>query len=490
MISSKIIENAVYDLCVQANTTLNDDVFAKILDAYNKEDNEDAKYALQLILTNAKMAYEKQMPLCQDTGQVLVFVKGKCFPDDFYGAINKGVTRAYEENFYRKSVVKNAIFDRINTKTNTPCVIYTEISDKNEIEIELLIKGGGSENISEFEMLSPTASEDELVEFVVSAVKKAGAKGCPPYFIGVGIGGTMEYAGLLSKKALLLSENIDDNHKNLAEKIKNAVNELNIGAAGLGGASTALDVKLLTAFTHIACMPVAVTINCHSFRHAKCTINEPNTKFCPPSKLSFSTPHPNPLPQGARENNHNQILSIRGEEKTSTIQLIDFSTYLKVNTSDINVLKSLKQGQNILLSGVIYTARDMAHKRLLEMTENGEELPFDIKNKIIFYAGPCPSCASCVIGSIGPTTASRMDKFAPTFYRKGLLATIGKGERSEEVKAAIKETGGLYFTAIGGIACYLSEKFIKKDLIAFEDLGTEAIYRFEVRDLPLRVEFS
>ena len=456
MIDSKTIEKVVYDLCVEANTKLPDDVFAKILDAYNLETNEDAKQALGLILENAQMAYEKKMPLCQDTGQVLVFVKGKDIPSNIKEIVNNAVSKAYDENFYRKSVIKNAFFDRTNTKTNTPCVVYTEVTE-GEIEIDLLLKGGGSENVCDIKMLSPTASKDEIVEYAVSVIKKAGAKACPPYFLGIGIGGTIEYAGFLSKKALFLKENIDQNHQNLAEKIRNAVNKLEIGAAGLGGASTALDVKILTGFTHIASMPVAVTVNCHSTRHA-----------------------------GWRERGKEG----KRESRNFALQNSNlFNCSTKVHTSDIETLKSLMPGQNILLSGEIYTARDMAHKRLIEMIENKEDLPFDLKNKIIFYAGPCPCKEPCVVGSIGPTTASRMDKYAAVLYEKGVLATIGKGERSEEIKIAAKQNGGLYFTAIGGIACYLAQKFVKKELIAFEDLGTEAIYRFEVKDLPLRVAF-
>lgn len=461
MINVKIIEDAIYNLCVQANTILPDDVFTKILDTYNSEKNPDAKQALGLILENAKMAYEKKMPLCQDTGQVLVFVKGssKYIPDNINEIINDSVSKAYEENFYRKSVVKNALFDRTNTKTNTPCIIYTEITNKGELEIELLLKGGGSENVCTVSMLSPTASEDELVEFVISTIKKAGAKACPPYFIGIGIGGTMEYAGILSKKALLLEENIDKNHKNLAEKIKKESNELNIGAAGLGGASTVLNVKILTDFTHIACMPVSITINCHSDRHAKCLIKENEINYFYQAKVK------------------NYI----SEEP-------DFSDFIKVHTSDIEKLKSLKQGQKVLLSGEIYTARDMAHKRLVEMIERGEKLPFDLKDKIIFYAGPCPCSNECIVGSIGPTTSSRMDKYAPILYKNGILATIGKGERSEEVKETIKQVGGFYFTAIGGIACYLSGKILSNFLIDFEDFGTEAIYKLGIENLPLRVD--
>ncbi len=464
MINSKIIEQAVYDLCLQANTKLPEDIYQKLLEAYKNEINKDAKEALALILNNAQMAYNKKMPLCQDTGQVLVFIngKGEYLFDSIYKSINKGIEKAYQKNFFRKSIVKNALFERINTKTNTPSIIYTEIADLNGIEIDILIKGAGCENVSQTRMLSPTATEEEIIDYIVSTIKKAGSKGCPPYFLGIGIGGTMENAGILSKKSFLLEKNIDEKHEKLAQKIKEKVNQLNIGAAGLGGASTALDVKILTDFTHIACMPVAVTVNCHSTRHAKCFISK----------------------NGDIKNFSSSIPKFMNFSKS---EFIKSST--KVNSSDITKLKTLKNNQNILLSGEIYTARDMAHKRLTKMIEKGEELPFDIKDKIIFYAGPCPCQEPCIIGSIGPTTASRMDKFTPVLYKNGILATIGKGERSQEVKDSIKQNEGIYFTIIGGIACYLSEKFVKKELIAFEDLGTEAIYRFEVEELPLRVNF-
>lgn len=457
MINSQEIEKIVYDLCVQANTLLPEKIYNKLLQAYENETSEDAKQALGLILTNAQMAYEKKMPLCQDTGQVLVFVRGKCFPEGFYEAINKGVAKAYEENFFRKSIVKNALFDRTNTKTNTPCVICTDITSSDELEIEILIKGAGCENVSFTEMLSPTASEDEIIEFIVSKIKKAGSKGCPPYFLGIGIGGTMEHAGILSKKALLLDENVDENHEKLAKKIQDAVNALQIGAAGYGGASTALDVKILTGFTHIACMPVAVTVDCHSMRHAVWRGKDAKTQ---------------------RGKNAKQNSSLLTAHRSLSSYLSPIT--LKVNTSDIVQLKSLKPGEKFLLSGEIYTARDMAHKRLVEMIKKGEELPFDLKDKIIFYAGPCPCQEPCAVGSIGPTTASRMDKYAPILYEKGVLATIGKGERSKDIK-------GLYFTAIGGIACYLSDKVKSRTLAAFGEYGTEAVYRLEVNDFPLSV---
>lgn len=482
MIEEKIIEDLVYNLCVEANTKLSDSVVSKLIEACDSETNVDAKQALALILKNAQMSYEKKMPLCQDTGQVLVFLKiGSKFrldlPENLKEIINRAVSKAYEDNFYRKSVVKNAVFDRSNTKTNAPCIIYEEFVEGCDLTIEILLKGAGSENVSVCSMLSPTSTEDEICDYVVSAVKKAGAKACPPYFIGVGIGGTIEYAGLMSKKALLLEENIDENHKNLAEKIKNKINDLNIGAAGLGGPNTALDVKILTDFTHIACLPVAVTINCHSSRHAKGVIGAKCKVQNAKCEVDVSAPL-------------RDVFDEEEIQKRFQVPQLDFSDFIKVDASDIDKLKSLKQGQKILLSGDIYTARDMAHKRLVDMIKNGEQLPFDIENSIIFYAGPCPAAPDCVVGSIGPTTSSRMDKFAPILYKEGVLATIGKGERSLEVEQYIKENNKLYFTVIGGIACYLSDKFVEKELMAFEDLGTEAICRFKVKDLPLRLAIA
>lgn len=472
MVDSKIIEKTVYDLCVQANTILPESIHNKILQAYKKELNLDAKQALGLILINAQMAYERKMPLCQDTGQVLVFVQGKNIPHNIDIMINNAVSKSYEENFFRKSIVKNALFERVNTKTNTPCIIYKELTNNENLEIDVLIKGAGCENVSVTEMLSPTASEDEIIEFIVSSIKKAGSKGCPPYFLGIGIGGTMEYAGLLSKKALILEENIDEKHENFANKIKDAVNKLEIGPAGFGGAATALDIKILTDFTHIACMPVAITVNCHSSRHAKSIIDK-NGQV---EKVNL---------------NENELLN---RQKIN----LDLE-YEKIHTSEISKLKELKKGQKILLSGELYIARDMAHKRLVEMIEKGEKLPFDLKDKIIFYAGPCPGgrCnptvsnqthePGCSIGSIGPTTAYRMDKYATILHKNGVLATIGKGERSKEVQKAIKDLGGIYFTAIGGIACYLSDKIQSSTLVAFGEYGTEALYRIEVESFPVTV---
>lgn len=453
--STELIEEAVYKLCYDANICLDERYYSKISDAYSLSDNENEKDILKSILLNAKTAYEKKLPLCQDTGQVIVFIEigqevilfGK-FIDD---AINSAVEKCYTENYFRKSVVKNVIFDRTNTKTNTPVIIYTKSIPENEVRIKVLIKGAGSENKSKLEMLLPTTSEEEFInacsEMIISAEKNA----CPPMFIGIGAGATSEKAMLLSKEALIRND-FSEPEKLLAKKIKDKVNSKI-------SKNYVLDINLLTTSSHIACMPVAITVNCHSNRESSCTITENGITYH----------HKVPVFADIKE---------------------DYKNTREIFTKDISVIKELKQGDKILLSGEIYIARDMAHKRLKEMIENNEELPFEIKDKIIFYAGPCPDKSDGTIGSIGPTTASRMDKYAEELYDKGLLATIGKGSRNKNVQDAIKRNNAKYFSLTGGIAALLSNKIKKKEVIAFEELGAEAIFRIEADKLPLTVEIA
>ncbi len=444
IISTQTIKEAVYKLCFEANTCLDNRVYSKILAEYNKTNDK----VLKAILQNAKIAYDNKLPLCQDTGQVLVFVEigqqvqlqGEFLED----AINSAVEKCYIENFFRKSVVKNAIFNRANTKNNTPAIIYTKIVQGDEVKIKVLIKGAGSENKSKLEMMLPTASEDEIIEKCSELILSAGKNACPPMIIGIGIGGTADKASILSKEVLVNSDFSQEEIK-LAEKIKNRINEKE---------NLVLDVKLKSVATHIACLPVAITINCHSDRFSSCTINEKKVI------------------------NHHQ--------EPDFICIEDCQTAKEVFAHDIKTIKSLKDGEEILLSGGIYVARDMAHKRMLEK----EELPFDIKNKIIFYAGPCPNSPDRVIGSIGPTTAGRMDKYAVELYDRGLLATVGKGDRNIEVQNAIKRNNAKYFTIIGGVAALLSDKIKKKEIIAYEDLGAEALYYIEVEKLPITVSLT
>ena len=458
-ISTSVIKEAVYKLCFEANTCLNADIYNKILSAFNTTKNKETKSILFSILQNAKIACDKKMPLCQDTGQVIVFFEiGQNIHlngDYIEYVINQAVSKCYKDNYLRKSVVKNSLFDRTNTKDNTPVIIYTKIIAEDEIRIKVLIKGAGSENKSKLEMMLPTTNEEEFIQKTADLILSAKENACPPMFIGIGIGQSADGAMILSKKALVEKE-FTDKEIELANKIKDSVNKK---APKKYGKSYVLDVKLLSSPTHIACMPVAVTINCHSDRYSSCIIKN--------NKITYN--HKTP----------------------KFIDIIDEKEQCKeIMSSDINGIKSLKKGQKILLTGEIYVARDMAHKKLIDMIEKGEELPFDLKNRIILYAGPTPAKPGEISGSIGPTTALRMDKYTPLLYDKGIIATIGKGDRNKEVKTAIKNNAAKYFTVQGGIAALISRCIKKSEIIAFEELGAEAIYKLKISKLPVKTEIA
>ena len=445
-VSTELIKSAVYKLCFEANTCLDDRVYSKILSAYNSSNDK----ILKTILQNAKISYETKKPLCQDTGQVIVFVElgqnVKLTCEFLDNAINSAVEQCYVENYFRKSVVQNAIFGRTNTKTNTPAIIYTKIVEGDEVKIKVLIKGAGSENKSKLEMMLPTSSEEEIISCCGDMILSAGENACPPMFIGIGIGGTADRASVISKEVLVFDD-FSEEEKSLALKIKDYVNSKSRN-------NYVLDIKLKSVATHIACLPVSVTINCHSDRTSSCTIKNGEVNY------EHQTPY--------------------------FINFEDSEDVREVFANDVEIIKSLKQGEEVLLTGEIYVARDMAHKRMIE----ADTLPVDIKDKIIFYAGPCPNKPNEAIGSVGPTTASRMDKYAVELYNKGLLATIGKGSRNEDVKNAIKQNNAKYFTVIGGVAALLSDKVKSSEIIAYEDLGAEALYKLYVEKFPVKVELS
>ncbi len=458
-ISTKIIKQAVYKLCFEANTRIQNDIYSKILSAYQNEKSPETKNILASVLQNAKIAYETKKPLCQDTGQVIVFLKAGqsvCFTDGYINdAINSAVQDCYIENSFRKSVVKNAVFDRTNTNTNTPCFIYTDFIEGDEVKITVVIKGAGSENKSKSEMLLPTLSEKEIIEKCAELILTAQDNACPPMFTGICIGGTLDKACVTSKEALFLKE-FDKRELEFSEKVKRIVNTK---SPERYSNAYVLDVKTKILPTHIACMPVCVTINCHSDRFSSCTIKN-NEIF-----YEHKTPDFCEITSGQKE-------------------------LKEVFANDIWAIKSLNRGEEVFLTGEIYVARDMAHKRICEMIKNSDTLPFDIKDKIIFYAGPCPAKSGQVIGSIGPTTASRMDKYAIELYNKGLIASIGKGGRNEEVKSVILKNNAKYFGITGGIAALLSEKVKSCEIIAFEDLGAEAVYKLNVEKFPVKVEIG
>lgn len=470
-IKSEQITIAVANLCKQANIFITDDLHKALLESYSGEQCIESKFILEQILENIELAAKHNRPICQDTGIVVVFVEiGQNVHiqgDLLEEAINAGVEKAYEENCFRKSIVKSPIFDRVNTGNNTPAVIYTNMVKGNSIKISLSIKGCGSENMSALKMLKPADGTDGIIQFVLDTVKNAGSNPCPPIRIGIGIGGTMDYAALLSKKALnlpisaykeLKTKADSDKISKLELEILDKVNKINIGAGGLGGNTTALGVNILTAPTHIAALPVAVNINCHVSRHASAKIDKNITQY---NFNNFITEY--------NELHHNN------------------PNIKRLNTNDINKIKELKVGDKFLLSGEIYTARDAAHKKLFEALQKGEELPVDIKDKIIYYVGPCPAKKDEIIGPAGPTTSGRMDKYTPTLLENGALGFIGKGERSQSVIDSIKDNKGFYLVTTGGAGVLLSKKVVKADIIAYPELGAEAIYKLEIVDFPVIV---
>ena len=449
-IDTRLIQEAVYKLCLDANVIYSSDLYNKLLHSFESSELESEKIKLANIVNNIKLAYDTKRPLCQDTGQVIVFLEigqnlnltGKSITE----AVNLGIAASYKDNYFRKSVVNNSLFDRSNTGENTPGVIYTDIVPGDEINIKVLIKGAGSENYSTVRMMNPAASESDIFEFIKNTVLTAGEKSCPPVVIGIGIGGTMDSAALMSKKAFF--KNVYNNEeiafiKALVDYLGDIKNNV-------------LDIKLMTSSTHIACMPVAITINCHCTRHAECKIVNSEIIY------KNETPAYKAIPVVAQ-------------------------SLIRINADDINSVKSLQRGDRILLSGEIYTARDAAHKLMFEYYNKYGGFPFDINNKIIFYAGPCPAEPGEIIGPVGPTTSARMDKYCDLLYKQGLIATIGKGERSPETVDSILKYNGRYFVAQGGIACILAKCIKKSELVAFNELGTEAVRKLYVEDLPLTV---
>lgn len=453
-INSEKIYKAVKELCQIVNNNLPKEEYLALKQLYLNEQNTQAKSALKQILQNAQIAAAEKRPLCQDTGFVTIFLNiGQnvlITGENISQTINNAVKDAYIEYFFRKSIVDNVYAERINTKTNTPVLIHTNIVEGNEIEITLSIKGGGCENVSAAKLLKPTQGEEGIINLVLDTIKTAGAKPCPPIRVGIGIGSNFEGACILSKKALL--EPLNNNALSL--KIKEKINELNIGAMGLGGNSTCFGVNILSEPCHIASLPIAISISCHSSRHGKVKITENEIKY---------------------ETNDYDFLEL--EDTNQNIKML--------HTSQIEELRSLNKTELILLSGKIYTARDAAHKRFISLLNENKELPIDIKNAIIFYAGPCPANNNEIIGPIGPTTSARMDEFTPILYKHGLLATIGKGERSMEVIDAIKTYNSKYFTVTGGVASLLKKCIKTAKVVAYEDLGAEAVFELEVENLPI-----
>ena len=442
--------------------------------AYLNEASQAAKDAMGQILINSRMCAEGKRPICQDTGIVTVFLKigmdvrfegGMSVAD----MVNQGVREAYmnPDNVLRASILRDPDGKRENTKDNTPAVIHMELVPGNTVDVHVAAKGGGSEAKSKFAMLNPS---DSVVDWVLSVVPQMGAGWCPPGMLGLGIGGTAEKAMLLAKESLLESIDIQEliarGPSNRAEELRielyDKVNKLGIGAQGLGGLTTVLDVKVLDFPTHAANKPVALIPNCAATRHTHFVLDGSG-----PAELETPNLDDWPIIEGSSG---------------------DSSRRVNVDELTPEVVLGFQPGETLLLSGTILTGRDAAHKRLVEMIDAGKPMPVDFTNKLIYYVGPVDPIRDEVMGPAGPTTATRMDKFTESVLANtGLIGMIGKAERGPIAIEAIRKHKSVYLMAVGG-AAYLVSKAIKKaKVVAFADLGMEAIYEFEVKDMPVTV---
>jgi fumarate hydratase, class I len=447
--------------------------------AYVMEQSAAARDAIAQILTNSRLCAEGHRPICQDTGIVVVFVQvGIGVRWDTARAldamVNEGVRRAYlnPDNTLRPSIVSDPAFRRSNTLDNTPAVVHTEIVAGEQVEITVAAKGGGSENKSMFAMLNPA---DSVVDWVVGVVPKLGAGWCPPGVLGVGIGGTAEKAMLLAKKSLFEPIDIADlvargartSLERLRLEIYRRVNDLGLGAQGLGGLTTVLDIKVLDYPTHAASLPVAVIPNCAATRHIRFTLDGSGPAvFLPLSPELWP----------------NVRLTI--DEAPRRVSLD------KLTRAQI---ESWKAGERLLLSGKLLTGRDAAHRRICALLDAGEPLPhgLDFRNRVIYYVGPVAPVGAEIVGPAGPTTARRMDRFTDTMLAKaGVLAMIGKGERSPETVASIARHRSAYLIAVGGAALLVSQAIRASRVVAFAELGMEAVYEFEVQNMPVTVAVS
>ncbi|BBS87068.1 fumarate hydratase [Aeromonas media] len=444
--------------------------------AYDREINPAAKDALAQILINSRMSAEGHRPLCQDTGIVTCFVKiGMQVQWDsdmtVQEMVDEGTRRAYTnpDNPLRASVLADPAGSRKNTKDNAPAVVHIDMIPGDKVEVSIAAKGGGSENKSKMVMLNPS---DDVVEWVLKTVPTMGAGWCPPGMLGIGIGGTAEKAAVLAKEALmehidiqeLIARGPETTEEKLRVELYDKVNRLGIGAQGLGGLTTVLDVKVKSAPTHAASKPVVMIPNCAATRHVHFELDGSGPAELTPPRLSD-------WPEITREAGGNvRRVNVDGITKAE--------------------LASWKSGDTVLLSGKILTGRDAAHKRIADMLKNGEGLPegVDFTNRFIYYVGPVDAVRDEVVGPAGPTTSTRMDKFTDMMLGEtGLIGMIGKSERGPKTVESIKQHQAVYLMAVGG-AAYLVAKAIKKArVVAFADLGMEAIYEFEVEDMPVTV---
>ena len=450
------------------------DFIQAVYQAWQREKSPAAKDAMAQILINSRMCAIGKRPICQDTGIVTVFVKvgmnvrfgtDKALDD----LINEGVRQAYThpDNVLRASILADPAGKRQNTKDNTPAVIHTSLVPGNTVEIQISAKGGGSENKSKVAMLNPS---DSIVDWVLETIPTMGAGWCPPGMLGIGIGGTVEKAAQMAKESLMDSVDIQtlqergpaNRGEELRLEIFDKVNRLGIGAQGLGGLTTVLDVKIKDYPTHAASLPVAMIPNCAATRHAHFVLDGSGpAELAPPSLDDY--------PEITREVNDN-------------VRRVNLDT---LNKAD---MEAWQPGDTILLSGKMLTGRDAAHRRMVDMMARNEPLPVDLTNRFIYYVGPVDPVRNEEVGPAGPTTATRMDKFTRTLLEQtGLIGMIGKAERGPAAIEAIKDNKATYLIAVGGAAYLVAQAVKKSRVVAFPELGMEAIYEFDVQDMPVTV---
>ena len=444
--------------------------------AYEREESQAARDAMAQILINSRMCAEGKRPICQDTGIVTVFVKvgmnlqweGDMALEDM---INEGVRQAYTlpDNVLRASILNDPAGARKNTGDNTPAVIHTRLVPGDTLDITVAAKGGGSENKAKMVMLNPS---DDIVEWVLKTVPTMGAGWCPPGMLGIGIGGTAEKAAVLAKEALMDPVDIDElrarGPQNRIEELRlelmDKVNDLGIGAQGLGGLTTVLDVKIRDYPTHAASLPVAMIPNCAATRHVHFVLDGSGPAELEPPKLS--------------------------DWPEITWDVGPSARRVNLDTVTQEDIEQWQPGETLLLSGTMLTGRDAAHKRILQLLDSGEGLPdgVDLKGKFIYYVGPVDPVRDEVVGPAGPTTATRMDKFTDDMLEKtGIMGMIGKAERGQVAVDAIKKHKAVYLMAVGGAAYLVSKAIRKSRVVAFEDLGMEAIHEFVVDEMPVTV---
>ncbi|OGS80883.1 MAG: fumarate hydratase [Gallionellales bacterium GWA2_55_18] len=452
------------------------DFIHALAEAYRIEQSPAAKDAMAQILTNSRMCAQGHRPLCQDTGIVVAFVRVGMAVRwdaalDIIEMVNAGVRKAYldPDNMLRASVVADPAGKRKNTGDNTPAVVHVELVQGDKVDVRIAAKGGGSENKAVLEMLNPG---DDIVEWVLQRVPEMGAGWCPPGMLGIGIGGTAEKAVLLAKEALMLPMDMHElkarGAQNRLEELRielhDKINALGIGAQGLGGLTTVMDVKILDYPTHAASKPIAIIPNCAATRHIHFELDGSGVAaFAPPRLEDYPDVHWHPAQDARRVN---------------------------LDTITREQIAQWQPGEIVLLSGKLLTGRDAAHKRIAGMLERGEKLPagVDFTNRFIYYVGPVDPVRDEVVGPAGPTTATRMDSFTEMMLAQtGLIGMVGKAERGKAAIESIRNHGAVYLMAVGGAAYLVSKAIRSAKVVAFADLGMEAIYEFEVENMPVTV---